>query len=122
MEGRGVSLAQIIARPDWTFADALRAFPEHVLDHGEDINQQIETEIKYAGYIERQKKEVAKLEHLDSVRIPKTWDYAAILGLRTEARQKLIRFTPENLGQASRIPGVTASDISVLLVALKSRG
>jgi tRNA uridine 5-carboxymethylaminomethyl modification enzyme len=75
--------------------------------------------LKYAGYIERQQKEVAKLENLDSVRIPKGFDYEKVVGLRTEARQKFARFTPENLGHASRISGISPADISILLIALE---
>lgn len=119
IEGKSSSLAQLITRPDWTFASALEAFPEQMRDHGSDTNTQIETELKYAGYIQRQQKEVAKLENLDAVRLPRDLDYKLIVGLRTEARQKLMKFTPENLGQASRIPGVTPSDISVLLISIK---
>ncbi len=119
IEGKSTSLAQLICRPDWNFAKCLESFPEQMVDYGSDINAQIETELKYVGYIERQKKDVAKLEHLDNVRIPKEFDYLKILGLRTEAKQKLMRFNPENLGQASRIPGVTPSDISILLISLK---
>lgn len=121
IDGKGTSLAQLISRPDWTFASALAAYPEQMHDYGFDTNTQIETELKYAGYIQRQQKEVAKLENLDAIRIPKEWGYQQVVGLRTEARQKLIRFTPENLGQASRIPGVTPSDISVLMIALSKR-
>ncbi len=121
IEGKGTSLAQLICRPDWTFASALQAFPEQMIDYGSDINAQIETELKYAGYIQRQQKEVSKMENLDGVRIPKEFDYKNVVGLRTEARQKLARFTPENLGQASRIPGVTPSDISVLLIAISKK-
>jgi tRNA uridine 5-carboxymethylaminomethyl modification enzyme len=119
IDGKSTSLAQLISRPDWTFFSALEAFPEQIQDHGLDTNTQIETELKYAGYIQRQQKEVAKLENLDAVRIPRDMDYKMIIGLRTEARQKLMKFTPENLGQASRIPGVTPSDISVLLISIK---
>lgn len=119
IEGKSSSLAQLICRPDWTYSLALQAYPEQIMNHGCDINTQIETELKYAGYIQRQHKEVAKLENLDAVKIPRDFDYKIVIGLRTEARQKLIRFTPENLGQASRIPGVTPSDISVLLISLK---
>ena len=122
IEGKSTHLAQLLCRPDWTYASVLAAFPGQVIDHGLEINEQIEMQLKYTGYIERQKKEVEKLEHLDGVRIPKALNYDTIIGLRTEARQKLIRFTPENLGQASRIPGVTPSDLSVLLVALKRKG
>lgn len=118
IEGKSTSLAALMARPDWTYESILKAFPEQMVDYGADTNVQIETELKYAGYIQRQSKEAAKLENLDVVKIPKSLNYPAITGLRTEARQKLIRFTPENLGQASRIPGVTPSDVSVLRIAI----
>lgn len=115
------SLAQIIARPDWNYQKALKTFPEQIVDFGEELNTQIETELKYVGYIERQKREVAKLEKLDELRIPKEFDYEKVVGLRAEAKQKLKRFAPENLGQASRISGVTPSEVSILLVALRKR-
>jgi tRNA uridine 5-carboxymethylaminomethyl modification enzyme len=97
----------------------LGAFPEHIRDFGRDINTQIEMTLKYAGYIERQKKEVTKMENLDYIRIPQKFEYTKVIGLRAEAKQKLIRFTPDNLGQASRISGVSPADISILLIALK---
>ncbi|MBU6446458.1 MAG: tRNA uridine-5-carboxymethylaminomethyl(34) synthesis enzyme MnmG, partial [Verrucomicrobia bacterium] len=121
LEGRGSSLAQIISRPDWSYAQALHQFPDVVTDFGEETNTQIEMELKYAGYIERQKKDVAKLEQLDGIRISKNFQYDHIVGLRAEAKQKLSRFTPENLGQASRISGITPADISILLIALEKR-
>lgn len=121
IEGRGTSLAQLIARPDWSYASALAQFAEQVVDFGEEINTQIEMELKYAGYIERQKKDVAKLENLDVIRIQRDFNYQGVVGLRTEAKQKFSRFTPENLGQASRISGITPSDISILLIALEKR-
>ncbi len=119
IEGKSTSLAQLLCRPDWSFARVLEQFPDQMVDYGSDINSQIETELKYVGYIERQKKDVAKLEHLDHIRIPKDFDYSKLMGLSGEAKQKLIRFTPDHLGQASRIPGLTPSDISVLMIALK---
>jgi tRNA uridine 5-carboxymethylaminomethyl modification enzyme len=121
IEGKGSSIAQLISRPDWTYLDALKNYPEQVVDFGEEINMQIELMLKYSGYIERQKKDVAKLENLDAVRIPRDLDYTAIIGLRTEAKQKFSRFTPDNLGQASRISGITPADISILLIALEKR-
>ncbi len=121
IDGKSVSLAQLLARPEWTYAAAITAFPGQVEDYGTDLNEQIELEIKYAGYIERQKREVAKLEHLDDVKIPKGFDYMKVIGLRTEAKQKLSRFTPENLGQASRISGLTPADISIVMIALQKR-
>src|SRR4029077_10043704 len=99
----------------------LAAYPGQMEDHGKDLNEQIEMEIKFAGYIERQKKEVAKLETLDDINIPKEFDYSKVVGLRTEAKQKLSRFTPGNLGQASRISGLTPADISILMIALQKR-
>jgi len=119
IEGKSCSLAALICRPDWSYQAALQAFPANLNDHGPDLNEQIEVELKYAGYIERQKRDVAKMENLDKIKIPRGYNHAAVIGLRTEAKQKLIQFTPENLGGASRIPGVTPSDISVLLIALK---
>lgn len=121
IEGKGTSIAQLICRPDWTYEAALQAFPDQVSDFGTEINTQIELFLKYAGYIERQQKEVAKLENLDAVRIPKGFDYEQVVGLRFEAKQKFGRFTPENLGQASRISGISPADISILLIALQKR-
>jgi tRNA uridine 5-carboxymethylaminomethyl modification enzyme len=121
IDGKSVSLAQLICRPEWTYAAALEAYPEQMENYGPDLNEQIEMEIKFAGYIERQKKEVAKLEHLDEIKIPKEFDYHKVVGLRTEARQKLSRFTPGNLGQASRISGLTPADISILMIALQKK-
>jgi len=119
IDGKSTNLAQLICRPEWTYEEALKAYPEQISDFGSDVNTQIEMQLKYAGYIERQQKEVAKMEHLDPIRIPKDFDYSKVIGLRSEARQKLARFTPENLGQASRIAGVSPADISILLIALR---
>lgn len=121
VNGKGASLAQIICRPDWTYALALKEYSDLVQDFGADLNEQIELRLKYAGYIERQEKEVAKLSEADHVRIPKDFCYEKVLGLRSEAKQKFARFTPETLGAASRISGISPADISVLLVALQKR-
>lgn len=120
IDGKSVSLAQLISRPDWTYATAMEAYPEQIKNHGA-VNCQIEMELKFSGYIERQKKEVSKLEHLDDIKIPKEFNYSKIPGLRFEAKQKLSRFTPENLGQASRISGLTPADISILMIALQKK-
>ncbi len=121
VNGKGSSLAQIICRPDWSYNLALKEYPDLVQDFGKDLNQQIELHLKYAGYIERQTKEVAKLAEVDHVRIPKQFCYELIPGLRSEAKQKFSRFTPETLGAASRISGISPADISILLVALQKR-
>jgi tRNA uridine 5-carboxymethylaminomethyl modification enzyme len=94
-------------------------FPEKVTDYGTEINTSIEIDLKYAGYIEREKKEVEKLSALDSITIPKTFNYDHVVGLRNEAREKLKKQKPHHLGQAARISGVSPADISVLMVSLK---
>lgn len=119
--GKGFSLAQLMCRPENSYVSLKEAFPDAVLDHGEDINFQIELHLKYAGYIGRQASEVAKLQHVENIRIPSDYDFHAVCGLGTEARQKLQKIHPENLGQASRIPGISPADISVLMIALKRR-
>jgi tRNA uridine 5-carboxymethylaminomethyl modification enzyme len=94
------------------------SFPELVPEYSADIQVQIELQIKYAGYICRQANEVEKLGHIESIRVPRDLDYHAIQGLRTEAKLRLTKALPDNLGQASRIPGIAPSDISVLMIAL----
>ncbi|MCC6128152.1 MAG: tRNA uridine-5-carboxymethylaminomethyl(34) synthesis enzyme MnmG [Chlamydiae bacterium] len=121
VNGKGASLAQIICRPDWTYNLALKEYPDAVIDFGEDLSQQIELNLKYAGYIERQAKEVEKLSQVEHVRIPKDFCYESTVGLRSEAKQKFARFTPETLGAASRISGISPADISILLIAIQRR-
>ena len=75
--------------------------------------------MKYEGYIKRQLDDAAKAERTARIKLPKDIDYAEISGLRLEARQKLAKMMPENIGQASRISGVSPADISVLLIYLK---
>lgn len=116
--GKGYSLAQLLCRPENSYASLLSAYPEAIFDHGKETNLQIELEIKYAGYIERQQGEVNKLSHIENIRIPENFDFATVHGLRLEAKQKLIKLKPDNLGQASRISGVSPADISVLMIAL----
>ncbi|NUN10433.1 MAG: tRNA uridine-5-carboxymethylaminomethyl(34) synthesis enzyme MnmG [Ignavibacteriaceae bacterium] len=81
--------------------------------------EQIEIELKYEGYIKRQFDQVEKMEKYEGLRIPATLDYAKVKALSTEGREKLLKVQPRSIGQASRISGVTPSDISVLLVYLK---
>ena len=119
IEGRGHSLAQLLCRPENTYETLLADYPSDVTDFGPEINSQIELNLKYAGYIERQKGEVAKLSHIEKIRIPADFDYLSVVGLRNEAKQKLPLFSPQNLGQASRISGISPSDIQVLMIALQ---
>lgn len=86
------------------------------------VRKRVETECKYEGYIRRQEEEVGRFARLESKRIPDGLDFEAIAGLRLEARQKLSAQRPDTVGKASRIPGVSPADISVLLVALAQYG
>lgn len=82
----------------------------------QEVIEQVEIQIKYKGYIERERGVAEKLTRLDAIAIPKGFDYSALNALTIEARQKLTRIAPLTIGQASRIPGVSPSDINVLLV------
>jgi tRNA uridine 5-carboxymethylaminomethyl modification enzyme len=81
--------------------------------------QQIEIEVKYAGFIQRQLKDVERFKHLEKIRLPLDFDYSSLSGISREIREKLAKFKPLNLGQASRISGVTPVAISLLMVYLR---
>jgi tRNA uridine 5-carboxymethylaminomethyl modification enzyme len=115
--GKGYSLAQLLCRPENSYRSLLDLYPDALRDHGEDINFQIELNAKYAGYIDRQTSEISKLSHVENIRVPLDFDFTAVTGLRNEAKQKLDKVKPQNLGQASRISGVSPADISVLMIA-----
>lgn len=85
------------------------------------VAEQVEIKTKYAGYIDRQQDEIAKLRASENTRLPEDLDYSAISGLSKEIQFKLGNTRPETLGQASRIPGVTPAAISLLLIHLKKR-
>lgn len=118
INGKGFSIAQLLCRPENTYTSLMQNFPEALKDYGEEINFQIELNLKYAGYIERQTSEVAKLSHIENIKIPINFDFNSVIGLRNEAKQKLSKANPQNLGQASRISGVSPADISVLMISL----
>jgi tRNA uridine 5-carboxymethylaminomethyl modification enzyme len=99
----------------------IEQFPDLVPVFDGDIHLQIELAVKYEGYIDRQQKEIAKLENLDHVKIPLGFDFRDIKGLRREAIDALNRIQPYNLGQASRMIGVTPADISCVMIHLKNK-
>jgi tRNA uridine 5-carboxymethylaminomethyl modification enzyme len=121
IDGKSCSLGQLICRSDYNYKTLLEAFPHEIHDFGEEINQQIEWTFKYKGYIERQNIEVARLENVENIKIPAGFDFKKVVGLRSEAREKLLFHKPDNLGQASRILGVTFADISIIMINLKRR-
>jgi tRNA uridine 5-carboxymethylaminomethyl modification enzyme len=109
------TLAQLLRRPEMVYSN----LPNRNEDLPEEVIQQVEIFVKYEGYIVRQETEVAKLKSLEDKQIPNWMDYSKVPSLRTEARQKLSRIQPATLGQASRISGVSPSDIGILMVWLK---
>ncbi len=119
LEGKSISLAQLLSRPEISYDDLVRDFGSK--DHGKEINSQVELSIKYAGYIERQYQEVAKLDGIEKISIPPSYDYSRVVGLSREAQEKFNKIQPHNLGQASRISGITPADIQVVMVALRKK-
>jgi tRNA uridine 5-carboxymethylaminomethyl modification enzyme len=109
------TLAQLLRRPEMVYSN----LPNRNEDLPEEVIQQVEIFIKYEGYIARQETEVAKLKSLEDKQIPNWMDYSKVPSLRTEARQKLSKIQPATLGQASRISGVSPSDVGILMVWLK---
>ncbi|MCC8105228.1 MAG: tRNA uridine-5-carboxymethylaminomethyl(34) synthesis enzyme MnmG [Clostridiales bacterium] len=113
-----ISLGELIRRPELTY-DLLSDIDVSRPDLAEDVRDQVNISIKYKGYLERQMKQVEQFKKLEKKRIPDNIDYDQISGLRLEAQQKLTKFRPSSIGQASRIAGVSPADISVLLIHLK---
>ena len=118
-EKKSTTLAKLLSRPEFNYSKLYQTFPDKVFPLEKTISVCIEIELKYRGYIIREKKEALKLANIDSQIIPEHFDYLKVIGLRNEAREKLINHRPSNLGQASRISGVSPADISILLVSLK---
>ncbi|MGI6050865.1 MAG: tRNA uridine-5-carboxymethylaminomethyl(34) synthesis enzyme MnmG [Bilifractor sp.] len=116
----GVSLAELIRRPELDYLKIAPIDPDRP-EISYDIAEQISINIKYEGYIKRQEKQVEAFKKKESRLIPDDIDYEDVPSLRIEARQKLEKYRPMNIGQASRISGVSPADISVLLVYLASR-
>ena len=113
-------LADLVRRPGVSYEDLAPFDPERP-DLGAAVREQVEIRLKYAGYILRQERQVAEARKADARLLPQDLDYAAIAGLRLEARQKLAEARPRNVGQAGRISGVSPADVAVLLIYLQQR-
>ncbi len=120
----GCKLTELISRPELTFAKLEDAIPElkEILNRPknrhEEISEAAEVRIKYKGYIERERLVAEKMHRLENIRIKGHFDYENLNAISTEARQKLMKIQPETLAQASRIPGVSPSDINAMLVLM----
>ena len=111
----GASLADLVRRPQLSYADTAPFDPERpALESA--VSQQVEIRLKYEGYIRRQLRQVEDFSRLEERRLPPDLDYSQVRGLRLEAREKLQKIRPENFGQASRISGVSPADIAVLML------
>ena len=113
-----VTLAELIQRPELDY-QSIAPLDETRPDLPDDVMEQVNINIKYSGYIERQKKQVKNFKNLEGKKIPEDFDYTKVQSLRIEAMQKLSFYRPINIGQASRISGVSPADISVLLIYME---
>ena len=116
----GVKLADLLKRPQITYQD-LEPVDKERPDFPQAVLENVEIELKYEGYIKRQKADIAEMRRLEQKALPGDVDYSQVQGLRLEAGEKLNRVKPENIGQAGRISGVSPADISVLLIWLAAR-
>ncbi len=117
----GVHMSDLLRRPQITY-EALAPVDKDRPDYPAAVFENVEIELKYEGYIRRQKADIAEMRRLEKKLLPKNTDYETIEGLRMEAREKLNKVRPANIGQASRISGVSPADISVLLIWLAKEG
>ena len=115
----GTTLAELIRRPELSY-EAIKPLDKERSELPWDVQEQVDINIKYDGYIRRQLKQVEQFKKLEAKKIPVDIDYEKVGSLRIEARQKLEAYRPISIGQASRISGVSPADISVLLVYLSS--
>ena len=113
-------LADLLRRPQVTYAD-IAPFDESRPELPASVTEEVEIQIKYAGYLARQEKQVAEFKKEEERRLPEDIDYNAIVGLRLEAKEKLQQIRPVSIGQAGRISGVSPADIAVLLIWLEQR-
>jgi tRNA uridine 5-carboxymethylaminomethyl modification enzyme len=118
---RGTTLEQALRRPEIGYAQLEEIDP---MCEGLPVavRDQVEIQIKYQGYINRQMEQIERMRKQEEVKIPEQMDYAAVPGLTTEVREKLERFRPDTLGQAARIEGVTPAAVAIIAVMLKSKG
>ena len=116
----GVSMADLIRRPQVSYADLAPFDPERpALDRA--AAEAVEIGLKYEGYIKRQLRQVEEFKRLESRALPRTLDYQSIPGLRIEAREKLEKIRPENFGQAGRISGVSPADLAALMIYMETK-
>jgi len=117
--GREYRLSELLRRPSLSYRSLSTISDLGPFAEDEVVAEQVEIQVKYAGYIERQQQEIAKHQHHENYKLPPDMDYSQVTGLSTEVKQKLNAAKPTTLGMAARIPGITPAAISLLLVHLK---
>lgn len=113
-----ILLSDLLKRPEINYK-TIAPYDGHLKDFPQEVIDQVEYEIKYAGFIAKQLKEADRFKHIENIKLPANLDYEAISGLSREIREKLKRFAPVSLGQAHRISGITPAAISILMIHLK---
>lgn len=113
-------LSQLLRRPEISLSDIRVMFPE-ILDYSRDVDSQVEVQIKYEGYVNRQNDIVERFQKMENVRLPDDLDYSRISGISHEVCEKLIRIRPRSLGQASRISGITPAALTLLSFYLRKQ-
>ncbi|OAD18716.1 tRNA uridine 5-carboxymethylaminomethyl modification enzyme GidA [Candidatus Thiomargarita nelsonii] len=119
---REITFLELLRRPEVTYEHLLRLSPQAATIVPLEIQQQVEIQEKYSGYIQRQEVEIARQRRYEETLLPKDMDYSQVSGFSNEVCQKLMEHRPTTVGQASRIPGMTPAAISLLLVYLKKMG
>ena len=114
----GILAADLLKRPEMNYSHIKALVPSDI-ELDPDVEEQVEIQVKYEGYIEKSLQQVDKMKKMENKRIPDNIDYSAISGLASEARQKLIEVQPLSLAQASRISGVNPADVSILMVYIE---
>ena len=115
------SLQEILRRPEIHFKHLLD-FDQDLINLPQSVQEQVEIQVKYDGYIKRQMEQIERFKRLEELSFPEGFDFSAVIGLTTEVMEKLKKIKPHSLGQASRISGVTPAAISILMVNLKRQG
>jgi tRNA uridine 5-carboxymethylaminomethyl modification enzyme len=118
LKAGNISVEQLLRRPGIHWMDLAHEGVVGLPDYDVDVREQIESEVKYAGYLKRQLEDIERFRRMESVKIPQSIDYAGTHGLKKEAREKLMKIMPASLGQAARISGITPADISILMFSL----
>ncbi len=121
-DGERLKASLLLKRPEKKIEDILNFFDEEDLKIISNIKTEIETIIKFEGYIEKEKREIDRLAELKKIRLPKELDYSKIPGISKEVAEKLIKYRPETLDEALRISGITPGAISMLIIYLKNQG